>query len=277
MSARDDMIVAVAGLGTMGLPMAENLLNAGFSVVGYDVRPLSDFPDFADHMTTATSDFAARADVLISVVRDIAETEALLFDDQAIMRHPQAPKTVILSSTLSPRYIVDVGARLPDDISVIDAPMSGAPYRARTGKLTFMLGGDEMAINALMPMFKAMGEACHHLGPLGAGAAAKVANNLCAAAGIVAVRRALAAAHTYGIDQDAMLDVMRSSSGSTWYGDNLADIDWAREGYAKENTMGILEKDVSNFMDALHGTNLMAPGPFEDAILTEIRRMEPLS
>ena len=74
-----------------------------------------------------------------------------------------------------------------------------------------------------------------------------------------------------------MLDVMRSSSGSTWYGDNLADIDWAREGYAKENTMGILEKDVSSFMDALHGTNLMAPGPFEDAILTEIRRMEPLS
>tara|TARA_R110000787_G_scaffold226512_1_gene334232 strand:- start:2916 stop:3749 length:834 start_codon:yes stop_codon:yes gene_type:complete len=276
MSGHNDITVGIAGLGTMGLPMAENLLKAGFTVVGYDVRPLKYFPGVADHMTTDPSDFAVRAGVLISVVRDIAETEALLFDTQAVTRHPQAPKTVILSSTLSPRYIVDVGARLGNDVTVIDAPMSGAPYRARAGSLTFMLGGAAGAVSALMPIFKAMGDTCHHLGPLGAGAAAKVANNLCAAAGVVAVRRALAAAQAYGIDQDAMLNVMRSSSGSTWYGDNLADIDWAREGYAKENTMGILEKDVSSFMDALGGTDLMAPGPFEDAILTEIRRMEPL-
>ena len=277
MTGHNDISIGIAGLGTMGLPMAENLLKAGLSVAGYDVRPLSDFSGFADHMTTDPAGFAARVDVLISVVRDIAETEALLFDDQAVMRHPQAPKTVILSSTLSPRYIVDVGARLGNDVTTIDAPMSGAPYRARAGNLTFMVGGDNGAVTALMPMFKAMGETCHHLGPLGAGAAAKVANNLCAAAGVVAVRRALATAQAYGIDQDAMLDVMRSSSGSTWYGDNLADIDWAREGYTKENTMGILEKDVSSFIDALGGTDLMSPGPFEDAILTEIRRMEPLS
>ena len=61
MSGHNDITVGIAGLGTMGLPMAENLLKAGFTVVGYDVRPLKYFPGVADHMTTDPSDFAVRA------------------------------------------------------------------------------------------------------------------------------------------------------------------------------------------------------------------------
>jgi len=172
--------------------------------------------------------------------------------------------------------VVEVEKRLGDNITLIDAPMSGAPYRARQGTLTFMVGGDSNHVASLQTAFDTMGDETHHMGPTGAGAATKVANNLCAAAGVVAVRRALAASKAYGITQNDMLAVMRSSSGSTWYGDNLDKIDWADEGYDPTNTMGILEKDVSSFVDALGGTDTMTPGPFEDAILSEIRRMEPL-
>lgn len=269
--------IGVAGCGAMGLPMAENLAWAGFEVCGYDVRPSSEFADFSDRMITDPAAFTSKVDVLISVVRDIRQTDDLLFDDQAIMTRADHPRIVVLSSTLSPRYVVEVAERIGDAAVVVDAPMSGAPYRAREGTLTFMVGGDTQVVQSLRPAFDAMGDEVHHMGPTGAGAATKVANNLCAAAGVVAVRRALAAAKAYGISQTDMLDVMNSSSGSTWYGDNLDRIDWAREGYDPANTMGILEKDVTSFVDALGGIDDMNAGPFEDAILTEIRRMEPLS
>lgn len=268
--------IGLAGCGTMGLPMAENLLKAGFDVWGYDVRPPSEFGSFQSHMIADPVTFTSKADILISVVRDIKQTDDLLFDDQSIMMHADHPKTVVLSSTLSPRYVVEIEKRLNGQAIVIDAPMSGAPYRAREGTLTFMVGGDAAHVDLLQSAFTAMGDEVHHMGPTGAGAATKVANNLCAAAGVVAVRRALAASKAYGIAQADMLAVMRSSSGSTWYGDNLEKIDWADEGYDPTNTMGILEKDVSSFIDALGGTDTMMPGPFEDAILDEIRHIEPL-
>lgn len=276
MSIRTDSVVGVAGCGAMGLPMAENLFLAGFDVWGYDVQAVAASENLQNRIIGDPAAFAAKVDTVISVVRDIAETEALLFDDQAILAGREAPITLILSSTLSPRYICDVAARVPPGITVIDAPMSGAPYRARDGSLTFMVGGNADAVQILMPAFEAMGEQVHHLGPVGAGAACKVANNLCAAAGVVAVRRALAAAQGYGITADKLLDVMRTSSGATWYGDNLQKIDWASEGYDPANTMGILEKDVKSFVDALGGLDNMDASPFEDAIITEIRRMEPL-
>ncbi|WNK01640.1 NAD(P)-dependent oxidoreductase [Thalassospiraceae bacterium LMO-JJ14] len=270
-------VLGVAGCGAMGLPMAENLLGAGVDVWGYDIKPVDASDNMKNRMIADAPAFAAKVGTVISVVRDIAETEALLFNDQAILMGQDCPKTLILSSTLSPRYIRDVAARVPGDVTVIDAPMSGAPYRARDGSLTFMVGGEADTVSALMPIFDAMGEQVHHLGPVGAGAACKVANNLCAAAGVVAVRRALKAAGGYGIEPGKLLDVMRTSSGATWYGDNLDKIDWAREGYDPANTMGILEKDVKSFTDALEGLDDMDTGPFEDAIIAEIRKMEPLT
>jgi 3-hydroxyisobutyrate dehydrogenase-like beta-hydroxyacid dehydrogenase len=272
----DTPMIGVAGCGAMGLPMAENLRHAGFNVCGYDVRPISEFGAFHDRMIEDPAAFTSQTDILVSVVRDIKQTDDLLFDDQAIMARDDHPKLIVLSSTLSPRYVVEVEKRLSDIATVVDAPMSGAPYRAREGTLTFMVGGDAESVASLRLAFQAMGDEVHHMGPTGAGAATKVSNNLCAAAGVVAVRRALAASKAYGIASEDMLAVMRSSSGSTWYGDNLDKIDWADEGYDPANTMGILEKDVSSFVDALGGTDTMTWGPFEEAILDEIRRMEPL-
>ncbi len=276
MTIRDNAI-GVAGCGAMGLPMAENLLLADFDVWSFDINPVAASSNLKKRMIGDAAAFAAKVDTVISVVRDIGETNALLFDDQAILAGAEHPKTVILSSTLSPRYIREVADRVPDGVTVIDAPMSGAPYRARDGSLTFMVGGNADAVQLLMPAFEAMSEIVHHLGPVGAGAACKVANNLCAAAGVVAVRRAIKAAAGYGIDAPKLLDVMCTSSGATWYGDNLQKIDWAGEGYDPANTMGILEKDVKSFIDALDGLDGMEGGAFEDAIIGEIRKLEPLS
>lgn len=277
MSDSPSNIIGVAGCGNMGLPMAVNLLAQGFDVWGYDIRPISASDNLKNRMISDASMFVSKVDTVISVVRDITETNALLFDDQAIMCGPDHPTTLVISSTLSPRFIHELKDRVPNDVVLVDAPMSGSTYRAKLATLTFMVGGEPEHIQRLIPLFSTMGSDIHHLGPVGAGAACKVANNLCAAAGMVAVRRALTAAEGYGISQEKLLDVMRTSSGSTWYGDNFADIDWAREGYAPTNTMGIVEKDVKSFVDALEGLDGIESGPLEDAIISEIRKLEPLT
>jgi 3-hydroxyisobutyrate dehydrogenase-like beta-hydroxyacid dehydrogenase len=269
--------IGVAGCGAMGLPMAKRLALAGFEVFGFDVRPVSDFGDFAPRMIADPAAFAARCMTVFSVVRDERQTNDLLFESQAIFAREHRPKRLVICSTVSPRALHAVAARLPKDTVLVDAPMSGAPYRAEAGTLTFMVGGAEDVVAALMPAFRAMGTTIHHLGPFGAGMTCKVVNNFVAASSVVAVRRALAAAHALGVDPARLLEVMRTSSGATWYGDNFEKIAWAREGYDPSNTIGILEKDVTSFLDALTGVGADTTEDFASAVLAGLRRAEPLA
>jgi len=228
----------------MGQPMAERLIDAGFQTVGYDVRPLIEFGPLARHMTTDATDLAT-CDVVISVVRDVAQTYELL---QAM---GDLPPVFVLSSTLSPRFVRRLRDELPDSVTLIDAPMSGAPHSARDGSLSFMLGGPDAAIDRLMPAFGAMGGTIHRLGGLGNGATAKVLNNFVAASAVASVRTALAQALELGLSPDDLLHVMDTSSGQTWYGTNIHRIDWANQTYDRANTIGILEKDVTAYLDAV--------------------------
>ncbi|MDO6590096.1 MULTISPECIES: NAD(P)-binding domain-containing protein [Rhodobacterales] len=123
-------IIGVAGCGRMGGPMLANLQSAGFDARGYDPRASAgvgtDVDTFCEGLTT-----------LITVVRDAAETDALLFEDQNVVASARALQTIVISSTLSPNYVKSLRARIPPHITIIDAPMSGAQVRARAGALTF--------------------------------------------------------------------------------------------------------------------------------------------
>ena len=275
MSENHAPVFGVAGCGAMGLPMARRLAAAGFEVWGFDVRPADEFSDFAERMVADAVAFARRVDVVISVVRDRRQTMDLCFDEQGIFKADGRPTTLIVSSTLSPGVLLEIAERMPDGTTLIDAPMSGAPARADDGALTFMVGGEASAVAAMMPAFRAMGRDIHHLGGSGAGMTCKVVNNFLAVSGFVAVRKAMASAERLGLDPKTLLEVARSSSGSTWYGDNMARISWAAEGYAPENTIGILEKDLLSYLEALGGDG-GEPGDFETALLSEVRRMTPL-
>ncbi len=268
-------VVGVAGCGSMGLPMAQALQDAGYEVWGLDVHPASEFATFQSRMLEDPAEFASRVDVVISVVRDVAQSLELCFDRQALFTRAQYPKTLIVSSTLSPRFLPELQSRLPGDVVLVDAPMSGAPHAARLRKLSFMLGGADDDLNRLMPLFQAMGQHVFRLGPLGAGMTAKVLNNYVASASVVAVRRAYVRARELGVDLEALRSVMKASSGATWFGDNFRDIDWAREGFGADNTIGILEKDIRSGLDAMRGAKRATPDAFDDALLAAIRALEP--
>ena len=270
-------VVGIAGCGAMGLPMAQRLADAGYEVWGHDVRPVGEFGEFANRMVGDAAGFSERCNIVISVVRDAAQTRALLFgESQGIVKGLQPPDVLVISSTLSPRFIRHLSKELPQGLELVDAPMSGAPYRARSGTLSFMLGGPDDVLERLTPLFEVMGEDIFRIGPASMGMTAKVLNNYCAATSVVATHRVLGMARALELDERTLLNVMKVSSGSNWFADRIDQIDWASEGYSTSNTIGIVEKDVESALDAVSEHPAVAHGPLDDALLASLRALESL-
>lgn len=245
------MKIGVAGCGRMGLGMARAMARAGMDVTGFDIRPADAFGAFANRMICDPGSFASDREVIFTVVRDITQTEALLFDHQAILGKARRLRYLVVSSTLSPRYLATLAERMPEGVTLIDGPMSGAQIAADEARLSFMLGGADEDLDQLQPAFEAMGTRIHRMGPAGAGMTAKVLNNFVAGTAMAGVRQTLDWAQDLGVDQARLLALMHDSSGQTWFGSNFDKIEFARQGYDPENTVGILKKDLESCLDAI--------------------------
>ncbi len=270
-------VIGIAGCGAMGEPMAQRLLTAGFEVWAHDVRPLAEFGAIAEHMLEDAAEFAKRCNVVFSAVRDVDQTRSLLFSEaQGIVCGVSPPEILVISSTVSPRFIRQLLTELPTQTSLVDAAMSGAPYRAREGTLSFMLGGPDAVVDRLMPILQVMGNRLFRLGDVGMGMTTKVLNNYCAASSIAATHRVLGMAQVLGLDRRSLLEVMKHSSGSNWFADHIDQIDWSDEGYSLDNTIGIVEKDVLATLDTVSECPDIGRWPLDDGLLDALRRLEPL-
>lgn len=264
--------IGLAGCGRMGAPMLAALRAAGFDAKGLDIRPPAAFGPLAAHVTTDAAAFAAGLRCLVTVVRDIPQTEAVLFTGAALAARAPELDTIILSSTLSPRYVRALRARIPARIALIDAPMSGAAVAAQERRLSFMLGGPAEDLDRCQPLFAAMGRHFHRMGPYGSGMAAKVLNNLLAAANTAMTRLVLDWADAEGIDEAKLLALIHTSSGQNWLASGFDTIEFARDGLAPDNTIAILVKDVESALDAApDGADLTLPRTVQDAL----RRLRP--
>ncbi|MCU9838400.1 NAD(P)-binding domain-containing protein [Ruegeria sp. WL0004] len=264
-------MIGVAGCGRMGAPMLAALRRAGLQAQGFDIRPPSDFTGTSHQITDNIAAFSQGLRTLITVVRDIPQTEQVLFTDQRLIdaKHLDC---VILCSTLSPRYVRDLRARVPDHIALIDAPMSGAQVAAQDARLSFMLGGNPADLDAVQPLFNAMGSHFHRMGPFGSGMQAKVLNNLLAAANTAMTRLVLDWADAAGLDEAALLALIHTSSGQNWFASNFDQIEFARDGLSEDNTIGILVKDVESALDAAPtGADTTLPRAVQELI----RKLQP--
>ena len=259
--------IGVAGCGRMGKPMLASLRRAEFDAAGFDLRS-----GLGTGIGTDAAAFAKPLKTLITVVRDAGETDALLFKDQALLEYAPNLETLLICSTLSPVYVVELRGRVAPQIAVIDAPMSGASVRAEAGTLSFMLGGDPEAIDLVMPLLSAMGQTFHNMGPLGAGMTSKVLNNLLAASSTVMTRLVLDWADAAGVDETKLLSLIDSASGQNWLASGFDDIEFARDGYAADNSIGILAKDVTAALDiAPEGVDISLP----EVVRSQLCRLAP--
>lgn len=238
------------------------LRNAGFDALGYDIAP-TQYRYVTDLLPTFKNDL----ETLISVVRDVDQTEDVLFGKQAFCEAPNL-RRIIICSTLSPVYTRALVARVPNHITLIDAPMSGAQIAATEARLSFMLGGDKGALDAAQPLFDAMGKHFHRMGVFGSGMQAKVLNNLLAASNTAMTRLVLEWACEAELDKTALLNLIATSSGQNWFASGFEDIEFARDGYAPDNSIGILVKDIASALDAApEGCNTELPEIIQKQLL----------
>ena len=140
-----------------------------------------------------------------------------------------------------------------------------------------MIGCSKKQFEFILPLLKILGKQIKYIGPFGQGMSVKVLNNFVASCTVVAVRNVLSKSNSFGIKPKQLLDVLKDSSGQTWFGNNLNDIDWAKEDYDKDNTIGILEKDVNSFLDGINKNtpNNLGMQSFQKALIKGLQNIPP--
>jgi 3-hydroxyisobutyrate dehydrogenase len=211
--------IGFIGLGTMGLPMASNLLDAGHSLLVYDVdasrAPLLDGRDAEP--CGSPRDAASGADVVITMLPASRHVLAATLGPEGAVEGLRPGATLIDMSTIDPgttRRVAEAvagrGGRM------LDAPVSGGSIGARDATLTIMVGGDPELLEAHREVLGALGARIVHCGPIGMGETVKLANNLLAGTSMIGVAEAFALAIRAGVDPKTLLDVVETSSGNCW-------------------------------------------------------------
>lgn len=196
------MKIGFIGLGVMGRPMAGHLIAAGHEVFLHRIK------DVSQHLVEAggTALDSARAvaeaaEIIILMVPDTPDVEAVLFGESGVAEGLGAGKLVIDMSSISPVATKDFAARIEAlGASYVDAPVSGGEVGAKAASLTIMVGASEADFDRAWPLFELMGKNITRIGDVGAGQTAKVANQVIVGLTIEAVAEGLALAKAAGAD-----------------------------------------------------------------------------
>jgi 3-hydroxyisobutyrate dehydrogenase len=207
--------IAFLGLGIMGSRMARNLRAAGFDVVVWN-RTRARAEELGEPIADTPSAAAEGAGVVITMVVDAPEVEAVLFGDDGAATGLAEGALVVDMSTIAPSAVTRIAERLGSQgIGFVDAPVTGSKPRAEDGTLTIMAGGSAEDFARAKPLFEAMGKLVVHCGPSGHGAMVKLLNNALAAVNAAALAEAFAVAEAYGLDTERLLEVMSAGSAKS--------------------------------------------------------------
>ena len=216
--------IGIIGLGAMGAPMAERLVDAGFDVVSCANRNRDAIERLAqkglrelDHPKA----IGAEADILLSVVFDEQQTDAVLRGPEGALSTMGTDTLVLIMSTVSPEYCRALAAEVADrGVTVLDCPLSGLPAGAEAGTLTLMIGGDEATVTDYANVLEVLGTIAH-CGDVGMGQVMKVANNAMAIgtwAMLMEVRDVVAG---HGMDLDRFMGILDQSSGRSFVSEHF--------------------------------------------------------
>jgi 3-hydroxyisobutyrate dehydrogenase-like beta-hydroxyacid dehydrogenase len=206
--------VGVVGVGTMGTPMAEHLLAAGFRVAVHDLDRSRVDRLVAAGATAAGSpaETARRSQAVICMLPLPADTETVLFGADGVAAGLAPGGTVIDMSTTSPAFARRTAAALAArGLDFLEAPVTLGPSGARTGTLTIMVSGDRASFERHRPVFEAMGQRLFFLGEHGRAQLAKLTSNLVSLVALGSIAEALVLGVKGGLPADALYEIFEHS------------------------------------------------------------------
>ncbi len=245
--------IGFIGLGSMGLPMAERLLAAGFhAVTTFHKRraPAERLESLGARILDSPADIAEASDVVITIVPADNELREVVTGPRGLIHKMTAGKILIEMTTALPATVREVEQALASTgASLLDAPVSGGVTGATKGTLTIMVGGDKELLEKYRPVFSAMGTNIVHVGEVGQGKVVKMVNQVMAAANLVTIGEAFALGVRCGADPATLYDVIKESSGYSRMMD--ARVPMLRSGNLVPGfKLDLMKKDVNLALDS---------------------------
>tara|TARA_R110001583_G_scaffold10419_7_gene48214 strand:- start:21887 stop:22888 length:1002 start_codon:yes stop_codon:yes gene_type:complete len=239
--------IGVVGLGNMGLGMVRTLLRDGFSVIGFDLS--------AERQAEAAGAGVTIVGKLPELF-DACQTIILSLPTAAHVRSVLTGADGLASRDIDPRLVIDTTTSEPDVTReldgvlrqlghiLIDAPVSGGPAGANSGQLTMMIGGADADVARAMPVLNALGGKITHVGPVGAGHAVKIVNNMLVASHLLTMSEAVRLANAAGVTTDNLITALNAGSGRS----AISEVNYPKwvmnGGFDSGFTMGLMRKDV---------------------------------
>jgi len=219
------MNVAFIGMGTMGAPMALNILKAGHEVVVYNRTREKELPlaDAGTLRADTPREAAADAGIIITCVSDTPDVEAVVLGDEGIIHGAPAGSLVIDMSTISPAATRQIAAKLADrKIRMLDAPVSGGSEGAQNATLAIMVGGEAEDVQHAMPVLEAMGKTITHVGSIGSGQITKAINQVILAGTFMGVAEGMVLGMKAGLDMQKVTNAISGGAAGSWVLSNRA-------------------------------------------------------
>lgn len=246
--------VGFIGIGAMGTPMSQHIWEAGFPLTVYDRQPARTESLAAQGVPVGSScaEVARNSDVVITMIGQVADELDVVLGAGGVLEGAHPGLIVIDTSTVgiaaSKKMAEAARAR---GVAFLDATVSGSVGPAKEGKLTFMVGGDRATLDAVQPVFLAMGERVYHVGPNGAGSAMKVIVNLMIGLTVLTVAETLTLGQKAGLDAHQMLEILGQTAVSSPHLKNKGRAMVERQ-FEPAFALKYMQKDFDLIMEAAH-------------------------
>jgi 3-hydroxyisobutyrate dehydrogenase len=260
-----DTKIAFVGLGLMGVPMAKNLLKAGYQIAGFDLNQemAVKFSGEKRFQFVSSPEQAIQdANLTILMLPDSAIIDKLLWGSNG-----SAGIATLLRKN---SYLIDMSSSSPISskennqkleklgIKFVDAPVSGGVKKAIDGSLAIIVGGKKEYFGEVHPLLECMGKSIVHVGDAGAAHAVKALNNYVSAAGLIAASEALNAANQFGLDPHVVNQVFNASTGRNNTTENKVENFMLNEAFNSGFSLALMRKDVQIALNFIENMNCYA-------------------
>ncbi len=260
--------IGFIGLGHMGLPMAKNLISQGFAVTGFDLAPeaLAALAEAGGTPAESARHAVLSAEAVITALPAAKHVRAVYLGGDGILAAAPSATLFVDCSTVDVATARAVAGEAEGrGQRFLDSPMSGGVGGATAGTLTFMVGGSEPAFEAARPVLAAMGRTIFHAGPAGAGAAAKICNNLMLAIQMISVAEGFNLAEKLGLPAESLHAISSTATARCWSLNEYCPAPGpvpaapSNRGYAPGFSAALMLKDLKLAMEAVESTGVASP------------------
>jgi 3-hydroxyisobutyrate dehydrogenase len=255
------MKLGFIGTGVMGTGIINNFLKAGHEVVVFNRTKAHAQPVLDNGATWADSpkEIAEQVELAFTMVGYPADVEEQYYGENGLFAGSHAGQIFVDMTTSTPTLAEQLSADgAKQGVAVLDAPVSGGDVGAKTGTLTIMAGGDQVAYDQVLPIFEQISKRAQRFGAAGRGQHTKMANQIMIAATMLGMAETMVYAKAADLDVAAVLDTLSAGGAQNWsldnYGPRVLKNDYAPGFFAKH-----LLKDLRIALDEAAKMNLDLP------------------